>query len=263
MPVKSEANLLRYSLPSCYRLNPAEVLLCVDYPPTLRLVETIRHMAICLAAEKKTRIVAVHPNASYKFHQAWVRREGFRKAAYDRILTTDADLILNRNALKAVSLVGDRNIGLASCTTLHSVSGWLGPWRAAVHRVADFLSEPGLMGLYALWRPYWSDSEDDGIKRLPDLREGKARGSQVLMGEDIYLRNCMRKKHATVHLRDVGAYNLRPDWPDRPYVQFELGRFYAESKCSLGLVALRTIAFARPHLLRGYFYQRGHVACRQ
>ena len=255
MPVKSEGNLLRYSLPSCYRLHPDEVILCLDDPPDPRLVALIRRISNLFGHVGGTRVVPVRKNSSYRFHQAWARRQGFRSAKYDRILTTDDDLILRKNVLKTAFIVGQNNIGLASCATLHSISGLFGLWRVIAHRVADFVSTPGIMGLYSIWRPYWEDSEDEGIKQLPDLRREEPKGSHAVLGEDIYLRNCMQKKHAAVHLRDIGAYNMRPDWPDRPYVQFELGRFYRESMYSLGSVALRSVAFVRPHLLRGYLYQ--------
>jgi SAM-dependent methyltransferase len=165
-------------------------------------------------------------------------------------------MIVNRNVLKAVSLVGKDDVGLVSCMTLHSTRGVFGLWRAVVHRIAGHLGRPALKGLYAIWRPYWIDSEDDGIKRLADLRGTGVKGSQALIGEDVYLHNCMRVKHRCIHLADIGAHSLREDWTDRPDVQFEIGRYYAEKRYAFGKVLLRSIGLARFHYLRGYVYQR-------
>lgn len=256
MPVKNEHELLRHSLPSCYNLNPDEVLLCFDDPPHGPTVKEAQRIASYMNRTDSTRIITIPRNLDYRFNQAWVRRQGFREARHDRILTTDVDLVLTKKALHAISIVGIDDIGLASCATLHCIRGVLGIWKAVAHRLADLALSAGIMGLYALWRPYWQDSEDESIKQLPDPRKEKLRGSQVVIGEDIYLRDRMREKHVCVHLRQVGGYNMRPDWPDQQNVQFELGRSYAESGYSICSTMARSIIFARPHLLRGYLYQK-------
>lgn len=256
LPVKAEYELLRRSLPSCYGLEPDELILCVDDPPHEQTVQEAWRIASRLGWTDRTKVIRVPGNPEYRFHQAWVRRQGFRRAKHDRILTSDADLILNRNVLKAISMVGHDNVGLASCTTLHSVSGFLGMWKAITHSMANLLWPPGMTGLYALWRPFWLDTEDEGIERLRDPRKYGPKGSLALLGEDVYLRNCMSTKHRCVHLKDVGGYNIRKDWPDRPDVQFELGRYYSEKKYRPTSVILRSFAFARPHLIRGYVYQK-------
>ena len=171
-------------------------------------------------------------------------------------MTVDVDMIVNENVLKAVSLVGKDDVGLVSCMTLHSTRGVFGLWRVAVHHIAGHLGPAALKGLYAIWRPYWIDSEDDGIKRLADLRATRVKGSFALIGEDTYLHNCMCVKHRCIHLADIGAHSLREDWTDRPDVQFEIGRYYAERRYSLGSVLLRSMSLARFHYLRGYAYQR-------
>jgi glycosyltransferase involved in cell wall biosynthesis len=261
MPVKDEHELLRHSLPSCYNLNPDEVLLCFDDPPHNPTVREVERIASYMNKTSSTRIITIPKNPEYRFNQAWVRRQGFREARNDRILTTDADIVLTKKALRAISIAGRDDIGLASCTTLHCIRGVLGVWKAVAHRLADLASSAGIMGLYALWRPYWRDSEDESIKQLPDPRKEKVIGSRGIISEDVYLRDRMREKHVCVHLKQVGGYNMRPDWPDQPNVQLELGRFYAESGYSICSTLARSIIFARPHLFRGYLYQKTHVRC--
>ena len=253
LPVKSEYQLLQLCLKSCYAVNPDEVIVCLDDHPHEKTLEEIHQIASKLGWSDKTRIITVPRNPEFRFHQAWVRREGFRKAKHDRILTVDVDLVINKNVLKALSLVSKNNVGFASCLTTHTTRGLFGPWRHIAFRIANKTSPPSFTGLYALWRPYWLDSEDDGIKLLEDAR--KASGGLVLIGEDAYLHNCMQVKHKCIHLSDYGGDCMRNDCNDLPHVQFEIGRHYAKKYNALK-VMLRSILFARPHILRGYIYQK-------
>ena len=237
-------------------MGPGEVLLCLDDPPHKRTFQEAERIATECGWADRTKIVTVAKNPKYRFHQAWVRRQGFLRAKHDRILSVDADLIINRNVLRAVSRVGKDDVGFVSCTTLHSIGGVLGLWRAAVHRIASHLRPPALAGLYAIWRPFWLDSEDEGISRLADPRTAGAKGGLALIGEDTYLHNCMSMKHRCIRLADIGAYSLRDDCNDRPSVQFEIGRYYAEKRDGFWNVLLRSLGLARIHYLRGYVYQK-------
>jgi len=258
MPVRSEAHLLRRSLPSCYAVDPDEVILCLDDPPHEETLSEAKRISARLGYASKTRILPVARNDQYRFHQAWVRRRGFREAKHDRILTVDVDLVIRRNVLKAVSLVGKDDIGLVSCMTLHSVRGPIALWRAIGHRLANLFIPPAFTGLYALWRPFWLNTENEGIKDLADPRAVSVKGDPGLVGEDAYLFNCMRLRHRCVHLPDVGGRSLRDDFNDGPEVQFEIGRYYATKSDSLGLVLIRSLGLARFHYLRGYVYHMTH-----
>jgi hypothetical protein len=255
MPVRSEYGMLRDSLRACYRICPDEILLCFDEPPHAATMREARRIIRGEGWEDSTRIITVPRNIEYHHHQAWVRREGFRQAKNDRILTVDADIVVNGNVAIALSLVGADNVGMVSCLTLHTFRGFLGPWRVIAHSVANRLYPPGLTGLYALWRPYWLDSEDDGIKEIEDPHSASALEGMVLVGEDTYLRNCMKRKHKCVHLPAIGGRCLRDDCNDNPHVQFELGRYYFEEKLAAKRVLLRSVVFARPHIMAGYAYQ--------
>ena len=255
MPVKSEYGMLRDTLRACYRICPDEILLCFDEPAHAATMREAKRIVRGEGWEESTRIITVPRNVEYHHHQAWVRREGFRQAKNDRILTVDADIVVNGNVAIALSLVDADNVGMVSCLTLHTFRGLLGPWRVIAHSVANRLYPPGLTGLYALWRPYWLDSEDDGIKEIEDPHSASALGGMVLVGEDTYLCNCMKRKHKCVQLPTIGARCLRDDCNDDPHVQFELGRYYFEENLAANRVLLRSVAFARPHIMAGYMYQ--------
>ena len=253
LPVRSEFHLLEKCLMSCYAINPDEVLICLDDPPHEKTQQEATRIAKKLGWSEKTKIITVPKNPEFHFHQAWVRREGFRQAKHDRILTVDVDTQINKTVLKALSLVGKDNIGFVSCSTSHSKNGLSGMWRHIAFRIANSVSPPRFTGLYALWRPYWLDSEDVNIKNLENAR--KVKGGFALMGEDAFLHNCMHTKHKCVHLSEYGGYCMRDDCNDLPNVQFEIGRHYTKKYKTIS-VLLRSILFLRPQILKGYFYQK-------
>jgi ubiquinone/menaquinone biosynthesis C-methylase UbiE len=255
MPVKDEYDLLRRSLPACYNVRPDEVVLCFDKPAPAKCVELAQDMA-AKRNSIKTRIIEVERNPEWRFHQAWVRRSGFRAAEHDRILTVDADLIINRNVLKAVDLAGKDDVGLVSCSKFYPIGGPLGFWRAVAYHLARRTHFAPFTGLYCIFRPFWLDSEDEGIKSLEDPRTERALGSLAAVGEDTYLRNCMITKHRVLYLREVGAYCMTRYVEDVPHMQFELGRYMAAKGYSWPRVLLRTLMYARIHYLRGYLYQK-------
>lgn len=253
MPIKSEDYLLSKTLRACYELNPNEIIFCLDEPLDKKLVRSINEISKNFNYLDKIKIIAVPKTSDYLFHQAKVRREGFRQAKHDRILTVDVDTVINKNVLKAISMVGNNNVGFVSCSTSHSKNGFANLWRNFAFKIANKISPPKFTGLYALWRPYWLETEDENVKSLPNARNAK--GGFALIGEDAYLYNCMKSKYKCIHISDFGGYCLRSDCNDLPNVQFETGRFYAK-KFNLLSVLLRSILFLRPHVLKGYLHQK-------
>ena len=255
MPVKDEYDLLRRSLPACYSVRPDEVVLCFDKPAPAKCVELAKDLG-AKQSQIKTRIIEVERNPEWRFHQAWVRRSGFRAAEHDRILTVDVDLTINRNVLKTVDLVGKDDVGLVSCSKFYPIRGPLGFWRAVAYHLARRAHFAPFTGLYCIFRPFWLDSEDEGIKSLEDPRTERALGSLAAVGEDTYLRNCMVPKHRVLYLREIGAYCMTRYVEDVPHMQFELGRYMAAKGISWPRVLLKSLMYARIHYLRGYLYQK-------
>ena len=274
-PVKDEVDLLAKTFPSFYAVNPSEVIFCFDNPPHKEAYEIAKKIAD-KHKNIPTKFLFVDRNPEFAFHQAWVRRKGFLEAKFDKILTTDIDLVINKNVLKAVKIVGENTIGLASCQKFSYPKSLVGFWRIMgqtflkklVYPLWHRHREEGLQmttftGLYALYRPYWLDSEDDGIKRLENpktvLRKGgePVVGYKVCLGEDTYLRNCMEKKHKVAYLSDIGAVIVtEQELKYHPHVQFERGRYYFErGRSFLGAIVTMVMHF-QPHYLKGYLYER-------
>jgi hypothetical protein len=254
--VHDELDLFRFSLPSFYALQPDEVIVCLDDNGDETDLNAVRSFSLRLNQSERTRMITVIRNPAYSSYIAWKRRQGFMAAANDRILSVDPDLILNHRVHKALKLAGLNNIGYVSCTTIYPISHPLQFCQSIVHYAVSRLHPPPLTGLYALWRPYWLDSEDYGIAQLRDPLESEAHGSMVAIGEDTYLLNRMRTKHRSIHLRTVGAYSMKPYHNVSREAQYELGRYYAAIGQPSLTVLLKSMVLLQPHLLRGYIRQR-------
>lgn len=267
-PIKDEVDLIRRTLPSFYSVHPSEVMLCLDKPAPKHVVEVIRKVAKAYNTGDITRIVEVERNPEFAFHQAWVRRKGFLEAKHDKILTTDIDLVINKNVLKAVELVGKNDVGLVSLSKFSHPRGLTDYWRLGVvtflckilHGMLDpVMATTTFTGLYALWKPYWLDSEpEEEIKKLvnpkqfyrgetPSLEQASA-----ITGEDTFLRDRMKEKHKCVYLRDMGAIDLRKGLENVPYVQYMVGQYFASQGRSFLVSFGRAVLRAQPYYLMGY-----------
>lgn len=260
VPVKDEVDLIPTTLSSYYAVNPSEVIICTDKPTPRKVRRVVQKVAVACDALDITRIVEVERDPEYKYHQAWVRRTGFRKAKYDRILTVDADLVINKKVLKAVELVGKDNIGLVSCSKKYPYKGIQKIWRMITQKIVNLVYPIRFTGLYAIWRPYWLDSEDKGIKRLRSpkkIMDGSF--EEVVFGEDVYLHNCLIKKHKGVYLRDVGAVCLTADAQDKPYVQFQSGRYFASRNYNIFQILAKSVLYLRFHVMLGWLYEKRKI----
>ncbi|MCD6189864.1 MAG: hypothetical protein J7J97_06755 [Thermococcus sp.] len=274
-PIKDEVHLIPRTLPSFYSVNPSEVILCLDKPAPKNVVEVIRKVARKCKAEKITRIIEVERRPDYKFHQAWVRRKGFLEAKNNIILTTDIDLVINRNVLKAVKLVGKNNIGLVSLSKFEYPNNILSFLRMLsrgilkiIHKIAKIGTVTGFTGLYCVWKPYWLDSEpEEGIKNLVNPKEKLRTGIRISKnfevyrdifptGEDTYLRDCMEKKHRVVYLSDIGATVLTNPLESHPDIQYCKGIYFALKGRKLLVSIGRSLIRFEPYYLCGYLYGR-------
>ncbi len=251
---EGDAYLLPRSLPSWLSLGATDVVLCVDSPVGQKLLEAIRSGS---NDDPRVRIIEVPENKEWLFRQALIRRTGFKAAKHDRVLSGDIDIVVNRNCLKAIELVGEGNVGLVSLSKRRGAGTFGELVRNASKKAIKITKRRAFFtGLYALYRPYWLDSEkEEEVRRIPHPHSpGLLKGVAPYVGEDVILRNYMRKKHKVVYLPDVGGKDLRISLEDRPVVQRKLGeRFFMEGR-SISYVLPRSIMYARGTML-GQFCQ--------
>jgi hypothetical protein len=274
IPVLNEYKIIPKTLPTYYRIKPDELLLCMDSPPHLKTYLIAKKISSRFP-EIDTRIIFVERNPEYTLHQAWVRRKGFMEAKNDTILTGDIDLIVNSNVLKAVKLVGNNDIGLVSCSKFYLPKDIKGIYRGIISRALSKFVYPiwkkrnysapvqgNFTGLYALYRPFWIDSESDGIKNLNNPKQelridrSPVTRAYVAIGEDTYLRDCLERKHKVMYLKDLGAIAIRPQFGHHPNVQFEFGRYYYHKGRNFIGALLRATIYLRPHELRGFLFEK-------
>lgn len=249
---EGDVDLVPKTLPSWVSLGSSDVVLCVDRPASEGLLLAIENLA---RRNPKIRVLEVPENPEWKFRLAYIRREGLRAAKFDKILTGDIDIVVNDNCLRAVGMVGDKNVGLVSISKRRG-AGTLGESiRNASKMVVKVLrGRRFFTGLYALYRPYWLDSEDqEQVKgaQHPE-RGGSPGGGFTYLGEDVILRNAMATKHTILYLNDVGGTDLRTSLEDRAPIQAKLGARYYRDEKAMGYVLAQSILYARGTMLGTY-----------
>lgn len=269
-PIKDEDEFIPLALPSFFAVNPSEIILCLDKPAPTKLKALICHVARNCHARHITRIIEVEKNPEYGYHQAWVRRRGFHEAMFPRILTTDIDIVMNRNVLKALEMVGNENIGLVSLSKFrypNSIMHFLRLYGSSimskyVHHFAkayrgNGLSTTTFTGLYAIWKEYWLDSEpEEELKGLKSSKKSLEWEFHVVRatGEDTFLRDYMEKKHKVVYLPDIGGFVLTDPMEDLPIVQFKKGIYFSLRGRNLLGALTRTFFRLQPHYFLGHLY---------
>ncbi len=266
IPVKDETDLIKQNLPSWCQLRPSEIVICVDESGAQDCID--ESLEIGKRYNVLIRPLRIKRNPAYRFHQAWVRRSGFRAAKYDTILTGDIDLFVYPTCLKAIELVGKNNIGLVSLSKLRIRRNIMGAMRNIAEKTARYLArllKPELAGqayftgLYAIHRPAWLDSEPlEGIKMLENPKNARLRLDSWggYAGEDTFLRDWMIKVHKCLYLADIGAVDTRLGLEDSRIIQYKIGMKFAYDKRGFLRALLHVIAHIRPYVIVGYMRQR-------
>jgi glycosyltransferase involved in cell wall biosynthesis len=248
-PVNREKQMLLRTLPSFYQVEPSEVILCFDKEKDEETYDIARQVTQRFPIE--TRFLFIDKNPDFKWQLPWIRLEGLRSAKHDRILTVDADLVINKNVLKALRLVGQNNVGLVSCSKDFPQKELSQIWRAIARKVVGFVYPWQFSGLYAFWRPYWLDI-DEGIKSLPKPDNS----SDMTIGDDVYIRDCIKRHHRAIHLRNICAVCVSACDEDKPTRQFQAGRYYAEHGYSIFQILLKSLLYLRFYVLLGWLYEK-------
>lgn len=255
IPIHKEWRLIPRTLPTWYALEPDEVVLCFDNPADVKTLKTTIKVVEKCNGVGTTRFLHIDRRPEMEFHQAYVRREGFRYAKYDRILTGDIDLSVTEKCLEAVAMVGRNNIGTVGLRKFHvpydfprfyrEISLTLMRW--FLKRIAS----GGFSGLYALWRPFWMDTETlEGVKQKEECKR---------IGEDTFLRDRMLEKHRVVYLQSIGAVDWGPKKEDNQHYQKIQGVKEAKIGRDFSHAIIDSILRVRVHYITAFLRERGWI----
>lgn len=240
-PIKDEVDLIPKTLPSFYDIQPSEVILCVDKPAPQDVVKMISKVARACKAEDKTRIIEVERDPEYKFHQAHVRRKGFLDAKFDKILTVDIDIILDRNIGKYFSQVND-NVKLVSFTKSSYPLNFRYTMSQLIQKAYKIVKQKGykgFTGLYFFSKKAWMETEDPkSLKMIP-------------RGEDTHLDQHMKSKYETLFVDEVQNICLRPTETTKYHYLIGVTK-RTTRKDAMWRVILHSVLYLRPNVLRGY-----------
>jgi hypothetical protein len=235
MPVHNEQELLKYSLPSIYKINPSEVILLLD-----RCTDKSKEVAMKIAdifdKNEATKLVEINePSPDWNKRSSFLRRKGFRLTENNVILNTDADLILDKSIKKHLAKLNKPNIGLIGFGFMDYPFNIQSFSRILISSITPF---SGFAGLYAFKKNAWIETEDlDSLKKISS-------------SEDTHLRLAISKKYDTLHF-NTKSLHLRPaESKDRAYIRGAM--YWNLLKYPLWKIILYSLATFRPKALKGY-----------
>ena len=239
MPIKDETELLKYSLPSIYALDPDEVVLVME--DVEKSIKVARDIANYCAYLERTRICILREDVpDWTFRQAYARRKGYSLAHNDVILTVDADIIIDPRIKKYFELIGKSNIKLVSFSKIPYPLTFKGMMDRLVHMI---YKHPSFSGLYVFSKKAWEETEDiEDLKKIP-------------RGEDTHLHADLIKKYSDLFISDLRNVVLRPKESSK--YQYLMGRNrWKMRRTKLWRMILSTLLYFRPWIMIGYLKAR-------
>jgi len=242
VPIKDETDVLKFSLPSIYALQPDEVVIPIEPSPEgIKMVERIARKC---GYQRKTRIIVLHEKTpDWRFRQAYARRKGFHEARNDLILTADADIIVDTKIKNYFNLVGKGDIRLVSFSkfpypvSARMMIAWL------IQRLRHYRMHTGFTGLYVFSKSAWLETEDaESLKK-------------ILRGEDSHLDEALIRKYGHVFVAGVKNVVLRPAESWRYQYLMGAGKWLTR-KTPLWKVLRDTFLYFRPWMFIGYMKTR-------
>lgn len=246
-----------WSFSSALRLQPNEIVLCLDEPASTRIVRCA--IGICKQFRfKDLNIVEVQRSSDWNFHQAKVHHVGYLNSKHDRMLAYDIDTVLFPRVLRGLEYVGKDNVAAVSFGKFLRADSFPSYVRTLYYHTRRMFI-PGFTGIYWLYRPYYLElMPEELIKTIHN-------GYDALLVNQLF----KQREYRLVKLRDVGCYCLTHQNEDLPWRQFQDGVWYGANRAFISLdgtvrikkkswigVCLKTFLLARPHILKGYYWAK-------
>jgi glycosyltransferase involved in cell wall biosynthesis len=255
MPIHNEAELLSLSLPSVYRLNPAETILLFD-----RCTDDSYNIAVKIAKRTKFfektvfRMVSKNEGAQFSFRPTFLRRLGYSMATCNKILKTDADLVLDPKIKAYIPLLGKDNIGVITFEHLeYPIS-----YRHMIKRLLEKMKIPlpqnerwlggNILFFLEDWKREFHKRQKDENKKV-DL-------AKVKRGEDtLFHKLLLSERHRKSVIVLTNTLHLRPaESPKRHYLRGQIS--WNVPKRSFPLILAQAIIFNRLNMIKGYLDAR-------
>jgi glycosyltransferase involved in cell wall biosynthesis len=251
MPIHNEAKLLKFSLPSVLRLDPTETILlfdnCTDdsYNVAVQITKRMNYF------EKTVfKIVTAQEGSGFSFRPTFLRRMGYLMAKYNKVLKTDADLILDFKIKNYIPMLGNDDVRIINFEYLdfpisyrHMIKRFLEKMKIPLPQSERWLGGNVLFCLED-WKKAFSERQKDQNRRI-DL-------SKVARGEDTLFHKLLISGQTnksiivltnTLHLRPVES-------PTRHYLRGQISWNVAQRPFRLILV--QAIIFNRLKMINGY-----------
>lgn len=193
IPIKDETDLLAYSLPSAYLLDPDEIILAME--PNEDTIKTAKKISERFRHIETKILVLKEETPGWRDRHAYARRKGFMETRNDTIVTSDIDKIVDPRVKEYLHLIGKNNVGLISFIEL--------PYPFDLRRyLAAFIQKLGyrgsFTGLYAFSKKAWIKTEDESEVK------------KITTSEDTKLHEGMKKKYKTLFISNTKNILIRP-----------------------------------------------------
>lgn len=254
MPIHNEAEFLKHSLPSVLRLDPAEVILlfdnCTDnsYEVAVEITKKMNYF------EKTVfRKVSAEEGADYSFRPTFLRPMGYLMAKCDKVLKTDADLVLDPKIKDYVPLLGKNNVGTINFEYLEFPISY----RHMIKRLLEKLKVPlpqserwlggNVLFCREDWKKAFDERQEDENRRI-DL-------SKVARAEDTLFHRLLISERKRSIIVLTKTLHLRPvESAKRHYVRGQVS--WSVAKRPFSLILAQAIIFNRFNMIKGYLDAR-------
>lgn len=239
VPVHNEEENIPYSFPSIFSLNPDEVVVifdrCIDNSPN-KVVDIWK----IYRRVTNLKSIFVDFDVDWVERVGFLRRLGYRECRNDVILTTDADIILDRKILDYIKFIDDevKLVKFGFLDYPYNLKCFL---RQLYSTILPF---KGYSGLYAFSKRAWLECEDQESARLSPA-------------EDAHLQLAIERRYRSLHF-NTKSLHLRPT--EGAASDMKRGWGYAATVRSSPIeVFIMSALMLRPHMFTSYLKWRRRI----
>jgi hypothetical protein len=203
------------------------------------------------------KAVSKEEGAEFSFRPTFLRRMGYLMAKCDKILKTDADLVLDPKIRDYVSKLGKDGVGIVTFEYLDYPISYRHMLKRLLEKVRIPLpqSERWLGGNILFFVEDWKRA----FQKRQEDENGKVDLANVKRGEDTLFHKLLISEH---HHKSVtvltNTLHLRPvESPQRHYIRGHIS--WSVAKRPFSLILAQALIFNRLNMIKGYLDARKGV----